>query len=80
MSVTTRQKNYTLSKTESSAKSKTNEDEFMAAAIGDVDWLKQSIRPSKLPTPNFDQNVSRLFNSKMRVSTCRAQVLRLPVL
>ena len=33
------------------------DDEFMAAAIGDVEWLRQSIR-IKGGTLNYDQNVS----------------------
>lgn len=35
---------------------KTDEDEFMAAAIGDVEWLKQSV--SKDKAIQFDRNVS----------------------
>ena len=33
------------------------EDEFMAAAIGDVEWLRQSLRGQK-GVINFDRNVS----------------------
>ena len=36
---------------------KISDDEFMAAAIGDVEWLRQSIR-SKGGALNYDQNVS----------------------
>ena len=36
---------------------KISDDEFMAAAIGDVEWLRQSIR-SKVGALNYDQNVS----------------------
>ncbi len=36
---------------------KISEDEFMAAAIGDLDWLKQSFRLDK-GLPNVDKNVS----------------------
>ena len=32
------------------------DDEFMAAAIGDVEWLKQSLREAKGQI-NFDKNV-----------------------
>lgn len=32
------------------------DDEFMAAAIGDVEWLKQSLREAK-GMINFDKNV-----------------------
>ena len=34
------------------------EDEFMASAIGDVEWLRQSLRGSKGKI-NFDKNVSK---------------------
>lgn len=34
------------------------EDEFMAAAIGDVEWLKQSLRLNGGEI-NYDKNVSR---------------------
>lgn len=61
MSIKSRSKENPLIQTKSSAKSKINDDEFMAAAIGDVEWLKQSIRPSKPPTINFDKNVSLPF-------------------
>ena len=40
----------------SSFKDRTSEDEFMAAAIGDEEWLRQSVRHSK--QINFDKNVS----------------------
>lgn len=33
------------------------DDEFMAAAIGDVEWLRQSLREQKGKI-NFDKNVS----------------------
>ena len=33
------------------------EDEFMAAAIGDVEWLRQSLRGTR-GAVNFDKNVS----------------------
>ena len=40
---------------------KISEDEFMAAAIGDVDWLKHTLKPKKGMQPptqmNFDKNV-----------------------
>ena len=39
---------------------KIGEDEFMAAAIGDVDWLKHTLKPKKgtqSQMMNFDQNV-----------------------
>jgi len=36
---------------------KIGEDEFMAAAIGDVEWLKQSIRGNR-GAVNYDKNVS----------------------
>lgn len=34
------------------------EDEFMAAAIGDVEWLRQTLRDQKPGEVNFDKNVS----------------------
>ena len=34
------------------------DDEFMAAAIGDVEWLRQSLRES-MQQINFDKNVSK---------------------
>ena len=46
-------------KTKPASDKKIAEDEFMAAAIGDVEWLKQSLRGSK-GTINFDKNVSEL--------------------
>ena len=33
------------------------EDEFMAAAIGDVEWLRQTLRDQKQGDVNFDKNV-----------------------
>ena len=46
---------------------KISEDEFMAAAIGDVDWLKHTLKPKKGMQPqtqmNFDKNV-RVQNAK----------------
>lgn len=38
-----------------SFKDKNSEDEFMAAAIGDEEWLRQSVRHAK--QINFDKNV-----------------------
>ena len=35
------------------------DDEFMAAAIGDVEWLKQSLREAKGQI-NFDKNVRKI--------------------
>ena len=35
------------------------DDEFMAAAIGDVEWLRQSLR-SKGGIISYDKNVSKL--------------------
>ena len=35
-----------------------SEDEFMAAAIGDVEWLRQTLRDQKQGEVNFDKNVS----------------------
>ena len=40
---------------------KISDDEFMAAAIGDVEWLRQSLR-SKGGNISYDKNVSTLFN------------------
>jgi len=45
-----------VTKTSHSIRDRQNEDEFMAAAIGDSEWLKQSLKHSK--TVNFDKNVS----------------------
>ena len=39
---------------------KIGEDEFMAAAIGDVEWLKQSIRGNR-GVINYDKNVSNWY-------------------
>ena len=36
---------------------KISEDEFMASAIGDVEWLKQSLRGREKGTNTFDKNV-----------------------
>ena len=36
------------------------DDEFMAAAIGDVEWLKQSLRENGSQI-NYDKNVSTKF-------------------
>lgn len=36
------------------------DDEFMAAAIGDVEWLKQSLKDAG-PDINFDKNVGLLL-------------------
>jgi hypothetical protein len=35
------------------------DDEFMAAAIGDVEWLRQSLKEQKGKI-NFDKNVSKI--------------------
>lgn len=43
------------SRISTSVKERNSEDEFMAAAIGDEEWLRQSVRHSK--TINFDRNV-----------------------
>ena len=48
-------------KTSASLRERNSEDEFMAAAIGDEEWLKQSVKHSK--QINFDKNVSH-FNLK----------------
>ena len=39
---------------------KIQDDEFMAAAIGDVEWLRQSLRDQNLQKGeiNYDKNVS----------------------
>ena len=47
------------------------EDEFMAAAIGDVEWLKQSLRGKS--GVNFDKNVSNMtlsIFSKQSIVCC----------
>ena len=41
---------------------KANDDEFMAAAIGDVEWLKHTFKGKKATRMNYDKNV--------RVKTC----------
>lgn len=40
---------------------KIQDDEFMAAAIGDVEWLRQSLRDQNLQKGqiNFDKNVRK---------------------
>lgn len=42
---------------------KIQDDEFMAAAIGDVEWLRQSLRDQNLDKGqiNYDKNVSVIF-------------------
>lgn len=60
MSVAYQSSNQAVAKSASSLKSKTNDDEFMAAAIGDVDWLKQSVRSAKQHPVNLDKNVSTI--------------------
>ena len=44
------------------------DDEFMAAAIGDVEWLKQSLRDAGQDI-NFDKNV-RVSKLSYKGSTC----------
>lgn len=39
------------------------DDEFMAAAIGDVEWLKQSLRENGSQI-NYDKNVSKRSSEK----------------
>ena len=46
-------------RTKLATEKKIADDEFMAAAIGDVEWLKQSLRDAG-PDINFDKNVSNL--------------------
>ena len=36
---------------------KANDDEFMAAAIGDVEWLKHTFKGKKATRMNYDKNV-----------------------
>ena len=36
---------------------KVSDDEFMAAAIGDVEWLKHTFKGKKGALMNFDKNV-----------------------
>lgn len=50
----------TLQKPAAIPEKKIADDEFMAAAIGDVEWLKQSLRFNK-NTINYDQNVCTSF-------------------
>lgn len=50
-------------KTSASLRERNSEDEFMAAAIGDEEWLKQSVRHSK--HINFDKNVSNLISQTL---------------
>ena len=45
---------------------KISEDEFMASAIGDVEWLKQSLRGREKGTNNFDKNVCQFANTFFR--------------
>ena len=40
------------------AEKKITEDEFMAAAIGDTEWLRQSVRGNRGQV-NFDKNVRK---------------------
>lgn len=42
---------------------KIQDDEFMAAAIGDVEWLRQSLRDQHLEKGqiNYDKNVNDYF-------------------
>lgn len=54
MSISTRSRVGT--KTSASLREKGNDDEFMAASIGDAEWLKQSVKPGRPVT--FDKNVS----------------------
>ena len=39
------------------AAQKVSEDEFMAASVGDVNWLKQSIKGKTTGSTHFDKNV-----------------------
>lgn len=43
---------------------KIQDDEFMAAAIGDVEWLRQSLRDQNLEKGqiNYDKNVRKFQN------------------
>jgi len=53
-------KRNTASRVSFKEKSKSNEDEFMAAAIGDEEWLRQSVRHAK--EISFDKNVRINFS------------------
>ena len=55
-------------RTKLATEKKIADDEFMAAAIGDVEWLKQSLRDAG-PDVNFDKNVSFYYMSgKLSIS------------
>lgn len=58
MSVEGTTKSRLTTKTSASLRERNSEDEFMAAAIGDEEWLRQSVKHSK--QINFDKNVSKI--------------------
>lgn len=54
-------------RTKVTSEKKIADDEFMAAAIGDVEWLKQSLRENGAQI-NYDKNVSTAIYT--RLSLC----------
>ena len=58
---------YRRRRTRVASDKRISEDEFMAAAIGDVEWLRQTLRDQKPGEVNFDKNVSFTSNIGLHV-------------